>query len=72
MYAMLHSECYICKKIFSSNPTKVPSLRVGGEQVVFCERCIELENERRKGTEQEPLPVHPDAYKPVAEEELKW
>jgi len=79
MYAMMHSTCHGCKQIFSANPTRVPSMRIndqgeqvssGGRQVVFCQNCMNLANNRRKDLGIDVLFVHPDAYEPVHESEF--
>ena len=59
-YMMLWSPCLICRKVFASNPTHVPSLR--GEPV--CKDCIDLGNKNRIKAGIKPFPVHPKAYEP--------
>ena len=73
-YAILHGDCYSCKRIFSANPEKVPSMRiddnglqvlVGGTQIIFCKPCVEKANRARERRGMDPLYIHPDAYEPV-------
>jgi hypothetical protein len=70
-YATVFSACIVCKKVFTYNPHKVPSIRVDGTREPVCESCIIRENTRRtlEGLELLPDP-HPDAYKPIHESEL--
>jgi hypothetical protein len=59
-YMMLTAPCLVCKRVFCSNPNRVPSMN--GEPV--CGGCMEIVNEKRIEMGLPPHPIHPDAYNP--------
>jgi hypothetical protein len=66
-----HSACLACGEIFSYNPVHVPSSSaVTGEREPICRTCMARINEKRKGMGMSPFGIHPQAYEPLAEEEL--
>jgi len=62
-YLMLLADCFLCKKLFTSNPDYVPSYQ--GEPV--CEACMRQANLQRERLGLAPHPIHPDAYSPQEE-----
>jgi hypothetical protein len=69
-YTFMMGICYGCGKTFIFNPHKVPSIRVEGEREPVCRECMVIVNRIRAEHKMEPIPVHPDAYEPIPEEEL--
>lgn len=71
MYATIIGPCICCGQIFSYNPHYVPSTRIfTGEREPVCENCMRGINARRVAKDLEPFPIHPEAYEPIAAEEL--
>lgn len=74
-YAFMISGCVSCGRTFLYNPVRVPSLRKtpDGPREPLCQSCHKRgqEIQRRDGLEVWPDP-HPDAYEPIAEEELPY
>ena len=69
-YAFCTGRCYCCKRVFSFNPVKVPSVRINGVKEPVCRSCIEAANPERVKNGLEPFVPHPDAYEPCDESEL--
>jgi hypothetical protein len=69
-YALCTGYCYCCKRVFSFNPVRVPSIRVDGVKEPFCRSCIERANPERIKRGLEPIYIAPDAYEAVDEREL--
>jgi hypothetical protein len=69
-YALCHSACIGCGRLFSYNPRHVPSLRVNGVREPVCLNCVERANPRRLANGLDPIVPHPDAYEPIDESEL--
>jgi hypothetical protein len=69
-YALCHSACIGCGRLFSYNPRHVPSLRVNGVREPVCLNCVEHANPRRVANGLDPIVPHPDAYEPIDESEL--
>jgi hypothetical protein len=70
-YALLTAHCVSCGVFFTSNPKYVPSIRVKGEREPICRSCADRWNEiHRTSKGLDPQPLHPDAYEPIAGEEL--
>jgi hypothetical protein len=59
-YMMVMAPCLVCRKVFASNPTYVPSLN--NEPV--CRDCMEEGNRQRIANGDQPHPIHPLAYEP--------
>ena len=62
-YMSLIAPCFLCRKVFASNPNKVPSVK----NEPICEDCIERVQEARKRQGMRPFPVPPGAYEPAEE-----
>lgn len=82
-YVFVMGVCYGCRHPFSFNPNLVPSLTIkNGKQVTpgtpgsarepFCQSCITKANVVRSKNGLSPLVIHPDAYKPCPEEEIRY
>jgi hypothetical protein len=56
--------CYGCKRPFSFNADRVPSIRVNGEREPVCGECVARINAKRKEIGLDPLAVLPGAYGP--------
>jgi len=69
-YALATSVCFGCKRTFSYNPMRVPSIRVNNEREPVCASCVVRVNPKRIANGLEPIVPHPDAYEPCPEEEL--
>ena len=69
-YAQAFSECFGCKKFFSYNPHKVPSVIYKGDRKPICRKCVEEFNPQRIENGLEPFKVDPNAYEPIHETEL--
>ena len=54
--------CFLCRRLFSFNPIRVPSIRVDGERQPICLSCIEQANRERQTRGLEPFRIDPDAY----------
>ena len=72
-YITAMGECYVCKKLFSFNPTSVPSIKSpeSGEKEPICEDCIAIINTKRSEIGIALWPVSDDAYTYCKEEELE-
>ena len=70
-YVLCTSECYGCKRIFSYNPIRVPSIRIKGVREPVCRDCVEsVINPQRAKDGLEPFVPAPDAYEACDESEL--
>jgi hypothetical protein len=69
-YAFVIGSCVSCKRTFTFNPVRVPSIRVNGVREPVCRNCIEEANPKRVALGLEPFIIQPDAYDPVDENEL--
>ena len=69
-YAIATSACLGCKRIFSYNPVRVPSLRINGVRQPICSDCIARSNPKRIANGLDPIVPHPDAYVACDEGEL--
>ena len=44
-FAFMTGNCWVCRKLFSFNPVRVPSIRDGsGVRQPICRECIEMAN----------------------------
>ena len=66
-YVLMVGTCGACKKIFSFNPNKVPSLN----NIPFCKECIDKANPIRKANGLPEIRYAADAYAAIPEEELR-
>jgi hypothetical protein len=57
-YMTMMADCFLCGKLFSSNPNKVPSV----QNQPICESCMVRVQEARKAQGMKPFPVPPGAY----------
>jgi len=69
-YALATSACIGCKRLFSYNPVRVPSIRINGSREPVCQRCIDVSNPKRIANGLDPIVPHPDAYIACDEGEL--
>lgn len=71
-YVMAWAPCYGCGQVFGFNPLRVPSLTPPGgtTREPICEHCVERANRMRRVNGVPVIVPAPDAYAPVAEEEL--
>jgi len=69
-YAFATGNCVSCKRVFSFNANKVPSVRVNGRKEPVCETCVEQANPIRKQNGLEEIVVLPGAYESCNEVEL--
>lgn len=58
--------------MISYNPKLVPSVRINDVKEPICRQCIEFANPIRAEKGLPPIEAHPDAYRPVPEEELDY
>lgn len=72
MYALCHSACAGCHRIFSYNPLRVPSVVIKGSREPICRHCVERVNPMRIANGLEPIVPLPDAYEPIHESELPY
>lgn len=63
VYTLL-APCFVCRKLFMSNPHKVPSY----ENEPICRECIKRVNKIRAANGAPPIPILHGAYEPVDEE----
>jgi hypothetical protein len=61
-YMSCMGPCVGCRRVFSFNPDRVPSLRVDGYKQPVCRDCMAKVNVERKEKGLEPFPVQPGAY----------
>jgi len=71
-YALATSTCFGCRRLFSYNPVRVPSIRDPdtGTKEPVCFSCITRANVQRKAKGFAPLVPHSMAYEPCDEDEL--
>lgn len=70
MVAIAYSACFGCKKLFSYNPVRVPSITVNGTREPICQTCVEAANPMRIANGLEPIVPLLDAYEACDETEL--
>lgn len=64
-YLFVMSPCFVCKRLFTYNPDRVPSFTTEHGREPICKPCIEIVNRRRVENGLPPWPVYADAYEPV-------
>jgi len=69
-YALCIGTCGACGQMFGFNPKKVPSLRNGERQEVFCRECCEKANPIRKTNGLPLIFIDQEAWAACVEEEL--
>ena len=72
-YAIGFGGCLFCGHVFGFNPVYVPSMRkpCTGEKEPICRSCVQEINVIRLRAELEPFTIHPEAYEPLPENELR-
>jgi hypothetical protein len=71
-YALCHSACAGCHRIFGYNPLRVPSIVIKGSREPICLDCVERVNPIRIANGLEPIEPLPDAYEAIHESELRF
>jgi hypothetical protein len=71
-YAFAMSACIGCRRIFSYNPLRVPSITINGTREPICRDCVERVNPMRIANGLDPIVPFPDAYDSCEEDELPW
>jgi len=71
-YAIVFGPCCACGHSFGYHPNFVPSIFVHGKKEPVCEDCMRVANEKRKANGVPIVEIHPQAYEPCREEELRW
>lgn len=69
-YAFCTSACFGCKRLFSYNPMRVPSIPINGSREPICEACVRRANPLRIKNGLDPIVPFPDAYESCDESEL--
>lgn len=69
-YVFVYGNCAACHVPMCFNPLYVPSLRLynRGEKKAICKSCFKRWNDIHRPND--PLPIHPSAFKPLKEVEL--
>jgi hypothetical protein len=63
-YMSVIGACYACKRPFSFNADRVPSIPIDGVREPICEDCMAMINAKRKEKGLEPFAILPGAYEP--------
>jgi hypothetical protein len=69
-YAFCTSACIGCRRIFSYNPMRVPSITINGSREPICQNCVDRVNPQRIANGLAPIVPLPDAYECCDEGEL--
>jgi hypothetical protein len=70
-YVTVYAPCIGCRRVFSFNPVKVPSITHNGTRQPICADCVGRVNPMRKANGLEPIvPMH-DAYDACDESEIE-
>lgn len=64
------SACIGCRRLFSYNPMRVPSIRIDGVREPICQACVDRINPRRIANGLDPIVPLPGAYEPADESEV--
>ena len=70
-YVFAMGECVRCKRPFTFNPVRVPSLTWNGTRQPICRACVDRINRKRIANGLEPIVPLPDAYEECEESELQ-
>jgi hypothetical protein len=70
-YVTAMGQCVGCKKLFSFNPMRVPSITVKGTKEPICAECVERVNPARIKNGLPPIVPAADAYDACDEGELE-
>jgi hypothetical protein len=71
-YVSCMSACIGCKRIFSYNPVRVPSITINGKREPICAFCVTIVNPQRIANGLEPIVPFPDAYEAADEYEVDY
>jgi hypothetical protein len=69
-YVTAMSPCIGCRRVFSFNPARVPSVTHEGTRRPICADCVERVNPMRIKNGLAPIVPLPDAYEPCDESAL--
>jgi hypothetical protein len=69
-YFQAMSPCVACHRLFTYNPDRVPSIRIGGVRQPICQACVDRTNPRRIANGLPPIVPLPGAYEPA--DEYEW
>lgn len=69
-YVQAMSACFGCKRVFTYNPHKVPSIVIDGTREPVCADCVARANPERAKRGLAPIEILPGAYDPLPEGEL--
>jgi hypothetical protein len=69
-YVTAMGSCIGCKRLFSFNPVRVPSITINGSREPICRDCVERVNPTRIKNGLPPIVPHDDAYDACDESEL--
>jgi len=70
-YVIAQGPCWVCGRPFAFNPLTAPSMLQGdGRKEPVCQDCMKKANLTRKKNGLDPLPIAPDAYSPINEDDL--
>lgn len=61
-YMFMVAACINCRKPFTFNPEKVPSIVVGGQREPLCRPCVNWANPIRKERGLAEIKILPGAY----------
>ena len=70
-YVTAFSPCAACKRPFTYNPVKVPSVVVNGSREPICQACVTQANPLRQERGLPVINVLPGAYEACDENELE-
>lgn len=71
-YVHVLSGCYRCKRPFTYNPSRVPSVRVDGVRQPVCLACVEAVNPIRVARGLAPIVPLDGAYEAADERDVAW
>ena len=69
-YVFATSACAGCKRLFSYNPVRVPSIRINGSREPICAACVERVNPTRLKNGLAPIVPLDGAYDACDETEI--
>lgn len=70
-YVIAMANCYGCGQPFTFNPLVVPSVRdQNGVRQALCQNCSAEINRRKRQAGMPEVPIHPNAYEGIDENEL--
>ena len=69
-YVSVLAPCFGCGQLFSFNPVRVPSIRIGGERMPVCQTCVDRVNPKRRANGLDDIVPLPGAYDACDENEI--